>query len=377
VNVHPDKLGARGAEGQSGTPGSQRGENPHTIRDPYRTLFENAPDGILLVDEGGRVLEANREAARLFGYARDELEGMQVERLVPPEVRSEHHAHRESYARDPRPRPMGIGMELAGLRKDGSRVPVEISLSPLPTEGPLVVITVVRDLTERRRLRDFGTGAVRAAEEERRRIARELHDDTAQRLAALIIRLHVAEQRSGEEGTAAELAALREELYGAVEGIRRMARGLRPPELEDLGLAAALRAHVRERFTEGRVHVSLEGPGDGVPLDTDTALAVYRVAQEALSNAARHSGADHIALRTMDVGGELVLEVRDDGCGFDPRRLREPGSGLGLLGMRERAGAAGGRLEVDSAPSRGTLVRLTVPVPGSTRPPHRGEADRE
>jgi PAS domain S-box-containing protein len=358
-----EKFDVSGTEGQSGSPGTERGETPHREGDPYRAVFMNAPDGILLVDRQGRVVEANREAERLFGYGPGELVGIEVESLVPPEVRGDHQAHREAYARRPRPRPMGIGLELAGVRRDGTRVPVEISLSPFREGGEDLVISVVRDLTERRRLRSFGADAVRAAEEERRRIARELHDDTAQRLAAMILRLRVLEKAVEETDLGGALEEFREELHQVVDGVRRIARGLRPPELEDVGLEAALRAHVRERTSQGRVRLEL---GDrGTRLSEDAALSIYRIAQEALGNALRHSHADVVVLRTAEREGTFVLEVADDGAGFDPSRLADPGAGLGLVGMRERAVAVGGSLEVLSSPGDGTRVRLKVPLPAA------------
>jgi PAS domain S-box-containing protein len=355
-----EKFDVSGPEGQSGSPGTERGETPHSEGDAYRAVFLNAPDGILLVDREGNVVEANREAERLFGYGSGELIGIEVDFLVPPEVREGHQAHRDAYSRDPRPRPMGIGLELAGVRRDGTRVPVEISLSPFRKEGEDLVIAVVRDLTERRRLRSFGADAVRAAEEERRRIARELHDDTAQRLAAMILRLRVLEKGVEETALGGALEEFREELHRVVDGVRRIARGLRPPELEDVGLEAALRAHVRERAPEGRVRVEL---GErGARLSEDAALSIYRIAQEALGNALRHSHADVVLLRTAEQDGSFVLEVADDGAGFDPSRLTDPGAGLGLVGMRERAAALGGSLEVLSSPGDGTRVRLKAPL---------------
>jgi len=361
VSSDSSNLDSPPVDRQSGGSGDGRGDSPHTASDPYRAVFENAPDGILLVGEDGRIREANREAARLFGYDPEELVGMEVEQLVPPEVRTRHRADRERYVQDPHSRPMGIGLELAGVRKDGSRVPVEISLSPLRGGGPVLVIAVIRDLTDRRRLRYLGADAVRATEEERRRIARELHDDTAQRLAALILRVRLAERASDPEAAAADLAEVREELHAVSDGIRRIARGLRPPELEDVGLEAALRAHVRERCPPELVQLDLGSAGESLALDT--ALAAYRIAQEALSNALRHGRAEQIELRTRRDGDRFVLEVRDDGRGFDPEDLRDPDAGLGLLGMKERAAAVRAHLEVVSAAGKGTRIRFEVRLP--------------
>jgi PAS domain S-box-containing protein len=356
----PEKLTDPAPDRQSGSPGSGRGETPHTPSDPYRAVFEHAPDGILLVGMDGRIREANPEAVRLFGYGPGELNGMEVERLVPEEVRPVHGGEREAFSRDPRSRPMGIGLELAGVRKNGSRVAVEISLSPTEGMDEALIVAVVRDLTERRRLRHFGADVVLAAEEERRRIARELHDDTAQRLAALILRLRFFERAADSGELEALVGEFREELHEVTDGIRRIARGLRPPELEDVGLGAALRSHVRERVPMGKVTLELGDEGEG--LCVDVALAAYRIAQEALSNALKHSEARRILLRTGNDRGQFILEVQDDGRGFDPERMEDPGAGLGLVGMEERAGAVGGTVRVASGLNEGTRVRFQVPM---------------
>jgi PAS domain S-box-containing protein len=178
----------------------------------YRAVFEVAPNGIVIVDDAGRIRDLNPAAERLFGYAAEELLGTSVEDLVPAGTRSTHRRDREAYMRAPRSRPMGVGMELKGRRKDGSEVPVEISLSPMETAAGRFVIAIVRDMTERMRLRAFGAGALQAAEDERLRISRELHDDTAQRLAALLMRLRLA--RSAPDDARREMAL--DELHGEI-----------------------------------------------------------------------------------------------------------------------------------------------------------------
>lgn len=333
-----------------------------TPADPYRAVFDAAPDGILLVDSKGTIVEANPQALRLFGYSVEELVGESIEALVPATLRGVHRTHRNEYLENPRARPMGIGMELSGLRSDGVRIPVEISLSPVPfPEGPRV-IAVVRDLTERRRLKGFGIAAIEAAEEERRRIARELHDDTAQTLVALLMRLSALQRRPEVEALAEDLEALRDGLQDAVEGVRRIARGLRPPELQDVGLAAALRSFVRSLPASGKVDLELDG--SEALLGPDRSLAVYRIAQEATSNAIRHAGAERIGvgIRLEPEGRQVRLEVADDGAGFDLEAIESPGGGLGLIGMEERAQSVGGRLDVDSEPGGGTRVRVYFPV---------------
>lgn len=337
----------------------------------YRLVFEAAPDGILVVDDEGRIRDLNPQLEDLFEYDRSELLGREVELLVPDRIRSEHRGHRHEYQESPHRRPMGIGMRLTGRKKDGTEFPVEISLSPVRRDDEVHVIAVVRDVTERLRLRRFGTRTLKAAEDERRRLARELHDDTAQRLATVLLRLRLAGNVEDDEGQRAILDEIRDEIHATMEGIRRIARGLRPPALEDVGLVAAIQAHVRGTSEASEVDVRLETEGDPAELNRrlspDQRLIVYRVIQEALSNAVRHSRTDRAMVRLGADGDRLRVVVEDRGKGFDPAAVRRRGEGLGLVGMEERVTSVGGRLELDSEYGRGTRVVAEIPIRNATR----------
>ncbi len=328
----------------------------------YRAVFQAAPDGILIVDEEGTIRAVNPAAEALFGYDAAEMIGREVEMLVPENLRAVHHRHREGYTEDPHARPMGVDLELKGRRKDGSTFPVEISLSPLETPGGLHVIGMIRDVSERKRLREFGVGALRAAEEERQRIARELHDDTAQRLAALLLRLELAERTAGQAERKQILDEVHDEILECVEGVRRIARGLRPPALEDAGVAVAIRSHVRAISAGTDIRTDLDvGPVDE-HLDIHGKLVLYRIVQEALSNAIRHSDATRIHLRVSAEDGWVVATVEDDGRGFSVKKAMTAAGGLGLLGMRERAALVGGRVTIESERGGGTRVRVALPA---------------
>lgn len=332
----------------------------------YRAVFDASPDGIVITDADGTIRDVNPMAEELFGYDRSELLGEPVEMLVPRDSRGAHRRHREAYADDPSPRPMGIGMELRGRRADGSEVPVEISLSPLVEDGERFVVATIRDVTDRLRLRRFGTGTLQAAEEERQKLARELHDDTAQRLAAVLLRIQLA-LRGDESSRRRTLEELREEILETAEGVRRIARGLRPPALDEVGLRAAVRGHIRDlarataisvRFRDDARDVSLDRV-----LDQEEALVLYRVLQEAVSNAVRHSGGTEVVVR-LDVidGVDLVMEVTDDGRGFALEEIGLDDAGLGLIGMRERTSMVNGRFSLQSRPGEGTRVRVELPL---------------
>ncbi|WP_420126411.1 ATP-binding protein [Longimicrobium sp.] len=215
----------------------------------------------------------------------------------------------------------------------------------------------------RERLREVAATALNAAEEERKRIARELHDETAQLLAALLIRIRVVKNASDSEAVAGPLEDMRREIGHALDGVRRFARGLRPPALDELGLIPAIESHVRSTREITEIHLSLdaeEGPDGDLP--PEASLAVYRIVQEALSNVLRHSAANRAAVRVVREPDRLVVTVEDDGRGFNVPEVRAAGRGLGLFGMGERAAYLGGHVDVQSAPGTGTRVRAEIPL---------------
>ena len=212
------------------------------------------------------------------------------------------------------------------------------------------------------RLREMTARALHAAEEERKRIALELHDETAQSLAALLVRLRLA--RSTQDGAARDalLEEVRTQIAAALEGVRRFAHGLRPPALDLLGLAQAVEAHARDlaRITGIRIETDAE-PLAG-RLKADVELALYRLLQEALSNAVRHASPSLIRV-TISADRLMVhAAVEDDGTGFEVEDAMRAGLGLGLFGMQERAAYVGGRVTVTSAPGAGTRVEIKIPV---------------
>lgn len=199
--------------------------------------------------------------------------------------------------------------------------------------------------------------ALAAQEAERHRIAQELHDQVGQTLTVVLLGLKQLQDRASPD-IAADLAAVRESVRDGLDDVRRVARQLRPGVLEDLGLHSALAALASDFSGYGGPHVR-PAIAPGLPaLPADVELVIYRVAQEALTNTARHSRARQVSLSLARLGDRVVLAVTDDGAGLEGT---EPGAGL--LGMRERALLVGADLSVDGPAGRGTTVRLVVPVP--------------
>jgi two-component system sensor histidine kinase UhpB len=216
-----------------------------------------------------------------------------------------------------------------------------------------------RVVVERRR---SGQLVLRAQEEERRRVARDLHDEVNQALTAILLRLEALAQ-DAPPGRADEVAELKRLANSAMDELLNLARQLRPAALDDHGLVAAIDAQLKQFSTRSGIQAALSTTGDPSALDEDLQTAVYRVTQEALANAARHAGASRVEVDLAANGTGAELHVRDDGQGFD---LAAPpsetsGAGLGLEGMSERARLVGGALDVRSSPGGGTSVTLRVP----------------
>ena len=209
--------------------------------------------------------------------------------------------------------------------------------------------------TERRRA---SSAALTAQEEERARVARDLHDEVNQSLTGLLLRLEALRSRAPAE-LAVEIGETKALANQAMEELLALARQLRPTVLDDLGLKAALAGNVSELDRRSAVSATFESSGTFNDLPSDAQLVIYRVAQEALSNAAQHAGAAHIRVRLDRSNGGVELTVSDDGRGFT---FDQASRGLGLGGMRERALLVGGDLRIESRPRVGTRVRLHLPI---------------
>jgi two-component system sensor histidine kinase UhpB len=255
-------------------------------------------------------------------------------------------------------------MERADLSRPGAGLgsPVDGQSGP---EEVARLQSAFRRMLERLESERRGTSskALAAQEEERARVARDLHDEVNQSLTALLLRLEAARVKAPVE-LAHELADTKALANQAMEELLMLARQLRPTALDDLGLKAALAGHVKELGRRGKMDASFEARGDFSALPADVQLVLYRVAQEALSNAAQHSGAEHVRVRLRHFGDRVELTVDDDGSGFT---FDQAARGLGIAGMRERALHVGADVRVESRAGRGTHVSLTVPLEAADR----------
>ena len=239
--------------------------------------------------------------------------------------------------------------------RPGARLPVGGAADVEVTELTAAFNEMIERLETERR--ESARAALAAQERERIRIARELHDQVGQELTAVMLQLERASRRA-DGSVRDELEAAREELRASLEDVREIARRLRPEVLDDLGLASALTALTNDVARRATVRVERRLATDLRALASEEELVVYRVAQEALTNVARHSEAQHAwASLAPDDNGRVTLTVRDDGRGFD---VAAHAGGTGLRGMRERAVLVGAALDIESQPGQGTTVRLRL-----------------
>ena len=336
-----------------------------------RSVFELAPVAIWIA-ENDRIVFANHAAERLFGHG-EPIVGQGLYGLLEP---GSHEAVRTQVAR-----------ALAGARDvalvhgkvaraDGTRREVEIALAALPDHGHTTVQMVVADVTQRRResaeleqsrelLRQLSTSVVEAREEERRRIARELHDELGQRLTALKMELSALPGVGTQAARQERVDGLMTMLDDTLASVRRISSDLRPMMLDDLGLNAAIEWLARDTARRMGIEITVQLNENDAPVDDRVATAVFRMVQEALTNVSRHARATHVTVAVRQHDDELELVVEDNGSGYPEGAMRREGS-FGLLGMRERAAMLGGQLENGNAPDGG--ARLTVRLPLGTRP---------
>jgi PAS domain S-box-containing protein len=330
----------------------------------YRTLFETAPEGILLIGTDGRVRAANPAQARLYGYeSPQQLEGLYAPLFVAEKDR-EQAARNMKDLLNGEERP---ARDYTALRRDGSEFMVEVTSAILRGPGRELqgYLCLTRDITESKRseeaLRDLSGRLISAYEEERARLARELHDDVTQRLARLAIDAGRVERGANEVSPAETMRSVRDGLVSLSEDVHALSYRLHPAVLEDLGLVEALKAEC-ERFSRQEA-VSTDVTLKELPavLPPGAALCLFRVTQEALRNVARHARARTVKVSVRTLDGGLQLAVRDDGAGYDPGLQRERPS-LGLASMRERVRLLAGELDIESAPGQGTTILVWVPL---------------
>jgi two-component system sensor kinase FixL len=321
-----------------------------------RGIVNTAVEGIITIDERGIIEIFNPAAERIFGYRAEEVAGRNVSLLMPSPDREAHDGYIANYLRTGQAGIIGIGREVVGLRKDGTTFPMELSIGEVRLANGRMFTGIVRDITERKRLEKE---ILEISDREQRRIGQDLHDDLCQHLAGIELMSEVLQEKlaAKSQPEAGQAARIAERVQRAIEQTRRLARGLSPLELEDLGLRAVLTelaANTSELFG---VQCGFEAP-DPVSIDDPAAaIHLYRITQEAINNALKHGHARTIAIRLAVEDEQITLSIRDDGTGFSPPH--PAGHGMGLRIMKYRAGMIGASLSVRPEVGNGTLVSCT------------------
>jgi PAS domain S-box-containing protein len=317
-----------------------------------RAMLEAALDAVVTMDHRGRVIGWNQAASATFGYHPSEAIGREMaDLIVPPNLRQRHRAGLARFLDGAPPVILDRRLELTAMRKDGTEFPVELTITKIALPGPPTFTGYLRDITDRvkaeQALRASRARLVEVADEERKRIQRNLHDGAQQRLTAVLLTLSRLRESPERPGL---LQAAIDELARGLEEIRELAGGLHPSVLAERGLGPALEALSLSTPMPVGLDVDI---GDQLPEPVEA--AAYYVVAESIANVHKHAGASSISVRLQRVDGRLVVEVIDDGIGG------AGGEGSGLRGLADRVEALGGTLRLDSPPGSGT--RLTAEIP--------------
>jgi PAS domain S-box-containing protein len=325
------------------------------------TIIDSVPTAVVVVDQEGKIVLVNTQTERLFGYAREELLGAQIDILVPDRFRRVHPGHRDGFVHNPKARPMGAGRDLFALRKDGSQFPVEIGLNPITTDDGLFVVSAIVDITERKRHTAELQEVVTA---ERNRLARDLHDAVTQTLfstsliAEILPELWEIDIDEAKKST----EELRQLTRGALAEMRTLLLELRPATLMQVHLSELIKQLCEAFIGRSRLPIVLNIEGDR-ELPPEVQVAFYRVAQESLNNVFKYARATQVDVRLMLSQDSVHFETHDNGIGFDLSASKP--TSLGMRIMRERAESIGADLRITSSPGSGTSVGMTWQQPSN------------
>jgi PAS domain S-box-containing protein len=347
-------------------------------------ILDISADAVISVNQQMQIILFNQGAEKIFGYKHEEILGRHLDILIPERYRSNHAQHVAEFGHSAHRAMLMCGRNAVfGLRKDGTEFPMEVSLAKLHSNGDTIYTAIARDITERlrvqeelRRSRDelefrvqertaelrlLASHVVRLEDEERRRIARELHDGTTQSLVALSAELIGIEKTLHDpDAVSRKVRYSRELVKQSLDEIRTVSYLLHPPLLDELGLDTALRGFVEGFSARSEIEVSLNLPSDLSGLPRDLQLAIFRVVQESLTNVHRHSGSRSASIHLTMTPDKLTLEIADQGRGMSPV-LPISRAGVGINSMRERIRQLGGHCEIESN-GRGTTIRAVMPT---------------
>jgi PAS domain S-box-containing protein len=339
------------------------------IEKQYQAIFENSGDAIWVQDLDGNILTANEATARLLGFNREDLAGMNSNEFLSSEALV---ISREMQKRLLQGEAVDNPYELRLIKKNGAEVILRLTTNLLSSVSqPVGLQNIARDVTEEYRaqenLKFYAQQVIKAQEEERKRIARELHDDTAQRLIALSHQLEDFARSKNQLSVEDQkiIVKLREQAKEALQEVRYFTQDLRPPILDDLGLLPALEWLTDDLKEHCGIETDLVVLGNQRRLSPEAELLLFRILQEAVNNIKRHAQASRIKITVEFNNGKTKAIVSDNGIGFRvPKTLSDLSRAgkLGVVGMDERAQLLGSRLTIKSKPGSGTTVFIEAPV---------------
>ena len=391
----------------------------------FRSVAQSAKEAIVSINAQGNIIFWNHGAEIIFGYPAREIVGKPLTLIMPERFREDHTRAMNRLLTAEEPNILNRTIEKVGLRKDGAEFPIELSIARWSTKKEGVFFTgIIRDITSskqiekdlqeaydklerrieertlelsranaalmqeitvrkraeealtrsREELRNLTSHLQSAREEERRCIAREIHDELGQSLTALKMDLSWLKGRlpKGPGDLPEKTYSMMKLVDGAIRTIRKISTELRPGLLDDLGLPAAIEWQLGEFQKRTGIRCNTDLISDDIPVVPDSALAVYRIFQEALTNISRYAEATRVDVSLKVSDGTLVLHVQDNGKGITENEIADPRA-IGLIGMRERARAMGGEIHIHGAQARGTTITVNIPL-GNHQPPAKPEA---
>ena len=323
-----------------------------------RAILETAVEGIITIDEHGIMESVNRAAERIFGFRAAELIGKNVSILMPSPHRESHNDYIATYLRTGRAKIIGIGREVAGRRKDGTIFPMDLSVSEVRLARRRMFTGFIRDITERKRLEKE---LLEISDREQRRIGQDLHDGLCQHLAGIELMSQALAKKIAPKSKrhARQVSEIASHVRDAISQTRALARGLSPVTIESEGLMSALHelASNTEKIFRVQCRCDFDDP---VELrDHAAATHLFRIAQEAVSNAIKHGRAHRVVISLREAKGRIALRVSDNGKGFPQRTIKPKGMGLRI--MQSRAGMIGGAIAIERNGQGGINVTCALP----------------
>ncbi|MGM0459926.1 MAG: PAS domain S-box protein [Bacteroidota bacterium] len=324
-----------------------------------RSILETTVDAVITINTQGTIKSFNKTAEKLFGYESKKVIGKNVKILMPDPYKSEHDDYMNHYLETGERKIIGIGREVTGRRKDGSTFPMYLAVSEVNLPNQHIFTGIVRDISEQRRLEQE---VLRISEHERQRIGQDLHDGLGQMLTGIgLITKNLAQQlKQQDHSMADEAEEISSLIKKADEQARSLARGLVPVEFDEKGLEAALERLKQNAEKLFNIGFHLEIYGDLDLDDATQAIHLYRIAQEAVSNAVKHGSATDVSVHLASTDQHIRLRVVDNGTGFSDNWDSE--GGLGVRIMQFRARLIGGNLEISDVPDKGATITCTIPV---------------